>query len=209
MARWLADRVGPSGHVVTTDLHIEQMSGLAEPNLEVRVHDIVDDPLDDATYDLVHLRFVLQHLGDHRTSVLNKLVAALRPGGWLLVEDGDWTAFDGSLRDAPADLVRWNARQTRLFREQLGVDVYAGRRLLSDLLATGLVDIGSEGRVIMMGEHAASIEVFAEFIEQAMPALEPHGLSRQQGDAFLRFIRSPSFDGFGLIQMAGWGRRPS
>jgi 2-polyprenyl-3-methyl-5-hydroxy-6-metoxy-1,4-benzoquinol methylase len=37
-------------------------------------------------YDLIHARLVLSHLPQRR-DVLARLVQALRPGGWLVVED--------------------------------------------------------------------------------------------------------------------------
>jgi SAM-dependent methyltransferase len=39
-------------------------------------------------FDLVHARLVLVHVPD-RAAALATMVAALRPGGWLLVEDAD------------------------------------------------------------------------------------------------------------------------
>jgi hypothetical protein len=35
---------------------------------------------------------VLEHLADRR-QILDRLVATLRPGGWILIEDYDWSCF--------------------------------------------------------------------------------------------------------------------
>lgn len=51
-------------------------------------HDIVKDPLPAHSFDLIHARLVLAHL-PARDQVLPRLVASLRPGGWLVVEDFD------------------------------------------------------------------------------------------------------------------------
>ena len=78
------DRVGPSGHVVATDIDTRWLA--PSLNLEVRHHhNVVDDPVDRSGYDVIHARLVLEHL-PQRLTVLAKLVAALRPGGWLVVE---------------------------------------------------------------------------------------------------------------------------
>src|SRR6516165_794924 len=45
MAAWLADRVGPTGRVVATDVDLTYLSRLEAANLEVRRHDILEDPL--------------------------------------------------------------------------------------------------------------------------------------------------------------------
>ena len=90
IARWLATVVGRQGLVVATDLTTEHLQ--VEPaTVEVRQHDIVRDPLEEATYDLVHARLVLEHLPE-RGAVLRKLANALRPGGWLVVEDVDYVS---------------------------------------------------------------------------------------------------------------------
>jgi len=51
-------------------------------------HNIVADELERDAFDLVHTRAVLVHLAE-RDIALDRLVAALKPGGWLLVEETD------------------------------------------------------------------------------------------------------------------------
>lgn len=87
VAAWLAERVGPTGMVVATDVETRWLEALATSNLEVRHHNVADDPVDHG-YDLIHLRLVLEHLPG-RAGVVAKLAAALRPGGHLVVEDYD------------------------------------------------------------------------------------------------------------------------
>jgi ubiquinone/menaquinone biosynthesis C-methylase UbiE len=86
IARWLADRVGPTGHVLATEL---DPGGLrCGERLEVRQHDIVEDELPEAAFDLVHARLVLLHLPKRRQA-LTRMVRALRPGGHLLLGEFD------------------------------------------------------------------------------------------------------------------------
>src|SRR5205085_8877158 len=96
VARWLCERVGPGGRVVATDLDVDLLEKLPEENLEVRRHDIVSGELETDAFDLIHSRLVLEHIPE-RDAVLRRLVVALRPGGWLVLEDFDW----GSLAVAP------------------------------------------------------------------------------------------------------------
>src|SRR5437899_8672325 len=51
IAAWLAARVGSAGHVVVTDIDPRFLESLQVPNLEVRRHDIVNDPLPEAALD--------------------------------------------------------------------------------------------------------------------------------------------------------------
>lgn len=88
VARWLGDRVGPLGTVVAVDVDPRFLVDLPA-NVEVRVRDISDGDLGLDGYDIVHFRALLTHL-PNRDSVLSELVAALRPGGLLLAEEGDY-----------------------------------------------------------------------------------------------------------------------
>ena len=84
--QWLSARVGPSGHVLATDIDVSWASQVAGGNIDVRRHDVaVDDPPADA-FDLVHARLVLIHV-PQRDQALRRMVASVRAGGWLLIED--------------------------------------------------------------------------------------------------------------------------
>jgi SAM-dependent methyltransferase len=87
-ARWLATRVGDSGSVVAADIDTRLMADLAAPNFEVRQMDLTSDELEVGEFDFVHTRIFLIHL-PARERVLRRLVAALRPGGILMVEEDD------------------------------------------------------------------------------------------------------------------------
>ncbi len=85
--RLLAERVGPGGHVLATDIDVGRM-GDVPPGVEVCRHDVARDALPGGGFDLVHARLVLVHVPD-RDEALRRMVTALRPGAWLLVEDFD------------------------------------------------------------------------------------------------------------------------
>ena len=93
MATWLAKRVGPSGQVVATDIDCRYLARLDLPNLQVVQHNILDDPLDalgPGTFDLVCTRLVLFWLAGRQETAIHQMVQCLRPGGWLIDEEGDW-----------------------------------------------------------------------------------------------------------------------
>jgi SAM-dependent methyltransferase len=83
---WLADRAGPSGRVLATDVYLKFIEPLAGGPVEVREHDILDSPLPEGEFDLVHTRLLVEHVG---TGALPNLLAGVRPGGLLLVEEYD------------------------------------------------------------------------------------------------------------------------
>lgn len=84
IAAWLADRVGPTGSVVATDVRPQHVP--SRPGLTTIKHNVVTDPLPDGPFDVIHARAVLQHLPE-RHEVLAKLTAALAPGGVVIVEE--------------------------------------------------------------------------------------------------------------------------
>src|SRR5688572_23707049 len=91
IARRLAERVGPMGHIVATDRDVRFLQEAKLPAVEIRPHDILCDPLETGHFDLVHCRCLLMHVSDPNR-VLQRMADALKPGGWLLVEEPDDTA---------------------------------------------------------------------------------------------------------------------
>ena len=64
MAVWLAQQVGEKGHVVATDNDVTYLERLNLPNLEVRRHNILEDPIETLSlgsfkYGLAALSLVL------------------------------------------------------------------------------------------------------------------------------------------------------
>ena len=149
VAQWLGERVGSEGRVVATDLDPRHLEARTNRTFEILRHDIVRDPLPDAAFDLIHVRLVLVHLPEWE-QVINKLVAALKPGGWLVDEEYD----SDSMRPDPVMSEGETLRPTydalaRLMTDH-GFDRRFGRRLYRRLRAAGLTDVGAEGRVEML-----------------------------------------------------------
>ena len=92
VARMLAEKVGPSGAVVAADLNPRFLDN-QPANVKVRQHDITTDELEADAYDLVHSRLLLLHLSDPGAA-LERMVRALKPGGWLVTEEADWGLFE-------------------------------------------------------------------------------------------------------------------
>ena len=91
VARWMAERVGVTGSVLCTDIDPRHIAPSGMANLHVVRHDAVRDAFPEGKFDLAHARLVLLHIPE-RAAVLEKLVAALKPGGWLVIEDFDTTS---------------------------------------------------------------------------------------------------------------------
>ena len=139
IARWMAERAGPAGSVLATDIDIDTLQDSARPNLEVKRHDIVNEELPLGSFDLVHARLVLMVL-PAREHVLGRLARALRPGGVLLTEDHDWVAVQPGA--TPAYRPAWIALEEALCGA--GVNVRWARSVPALLRRRGLVDVGAE-----------------------------------------------------------------
>ena len=79
VARSLSAQVGADGRVVGTDIDTRFLEEIREPNFEAWKHDITIDDLPKGEFDLVHTRWLLQHLADPEAAI-QRMIAAVRPG---------------------------------------------------------------------------------------------------------------------------------
>jgi SAM-dependent methyltransferase len=153
IARWLAERVGPQGRVLATDLNPAAFGEIDDRChwLTVRQHDLTSDPLPAASFDLVHARLVLSWLPEP-VDALARLVPALAPGGWLVLEELDFVSAvpDPAMQDdAAAVFARVLHAHTVVLSENHGYDPTFGRRLHGLLTSAGLANVNAVGRVSM------------------------------------------------------------
>jgi ubiquinone/menaquinone biosynthesis C-methylase UbiE len=87
-----------------------------------------------AEYDLVYCGLVLQHLRDPAVLVA-RMWAALRPGGYLVVEDAD---FDGLFCHPPCEAFDFYAQHYRGVLRSQGGDPQIGRKLYGLFLDAGI-----------------------------------------------------------------------
>jgi SAM-dependent methyltransferase len=206
ITRWLSERVGPAGKVVATDVDTRHLTSLAEPNVLVLQHDVtVDDP-PDTHFDLIHARFLLAHLDD-REAVLRRLLSWLRPGGWIVLEDIDYSAlgFVPIERSEPFEAV-----VDAVLRFVVGgasFDSAFGRRLPGLLRRHGVADVGSEGGTVLIDGSSPEIGYVTEGLQRLRTALVAHaGLIDAQIAAALRLCTDPGFGVLAPLHIAAWGR---
>lgn len=209
IARWLAEQVGPDGQVVATDVVTTFLTEIPGPeNLEVWSHDIVNDPLEERAFDLVHARLVLEHLPE-RDVALDKLVRSLRPGGWLVIEDVDYASGGPVSELGGEQYARTEAVRLREFAKA-GVDHYYGRRLPGLLRAHGLVDVDNEGRAWVMSGGSPAARWFQHSYAHLRARLTSSGeLTDADVDEMLELFGNPEWEALSPIFVAVWGRRPA
>ncbi|HEY7291562.1 MAG TPA: methyltransferase domain-containing protein [Vicinamibacterales bacterium] len=135
--------------MLVTDIDPRFLRTLDLPNVEVRRHDVVTDPLPESAFDLIHVRLVLNALPG-ALRVLAGLRLALKPGGWLVCEEFDSESMppDPAVGDG-ALLLRTHVAMGRQLAKHL-FDRRFGRRLFGYLRTLRLGDVGAEARAFMV-----------------------------------------------------------
>jgi SAM-dependent methyltransferase len=197
---WMA---GHGATVMAIDIDTRFVEPLACDAIEVRRADIRTDELPQREFDLVHARLVLEHLTERR-GILDRLAAALRPGGWLVIEDYDWTGFGFEDADPQFEQV---AEAVLTFMQRAGFEPRYGRRIVADMAAAGLVDVRGEGRALVIDSSSPGSDFFRLSFESLRDAVVDAGLlSREDADAAgARFAENRRM--LTPMMMAGIGRR--
>lgn len=146
VVRGLAARVGPTGHVLATDIDVSWTQAVAADNVTIARHDVVADRPPDGPFDLVHARLVLVHLAE-RERALRAMIGALRPGGWLLIEDADPALQPLAILEVRGPDDELANRLRGAFRAMLaerGADLAYGRKLPRLLRAAGLHEVAAD-----------------------------------------------------------------
>ncbi|MBV9288759.1 MAG: class I SAM-dependent methyltransferase [Hyphomicrobiales bacterium] len=207
IAAWLCRQVGGSGHVVATDLDPRFLLAIQASNLEVWRHDILCEPLPEGVFDLVHARLVLMFLPKPAETIA-KMTAALRPGGWLLLEEGLAAIPDPSMTPAAMALSTKGQQAMLSLAKSRGVDVEFGRRLYHELSANGLSDLQAEGLAPMRIGGTPSARFWKITVEQVQDQiLEARLLTQAELEDYRCLLDSPEYRWFAPIMMSVWGRR--
>ena len=207
VAMLLADAVGTTGSVLAVDTDVRFLAPLANDNLQVAQLDLTVDALPHEAFDLVHARLLLEHLPD-RDAVLASLVRAVRPGGWLLVEDLDWAT--AAVIDPPSPVHSVVADACMTLFAGGGYDPYFGRRLPRALEQHGLVEVASRAESKQVRADAElGVPQWELLVDQLAPGLLAQGLVGPDDlDAFHALWHDGDTVCFAPLMISSWGRRP-
>lgn len=206
IARWLAARVGSTGHVVATETDLRFLDGVAARGIEVRRHDITCDDIESASFDLVHCRGVLMHVPSPELA-MRRMVYALRPGGWLVVEEPDFGSVSAADFGHPAaqSFTDTTRRLIDTWRGAGWRDPYVGRRVRPLIEALGLTEVGHDGEIWVSrgGEPGARFMAYALQVMQQTTARLDLVLERTLAAALV----DPTFSFVDVSLFSSWGRR--
>jgi len=200
----LIARVGPSGHVVAIDLDTAFLDEISAANLEVRRQNVVDAALEEGSYDLVFTRALLHHLPQWQ-GVLEKMKAALNPGGAILVQEpdmhpaealepGDWRDFWIGFRD-------WSATR--------GVDHRLGRKIASHLTVMGFEGVRSFGETVNFEGGSGPAQFFALSMARIKDELIASGhVNEDLFEHLMRLLDDPGHWGMCISFMTASATKP-
>jgi SAM-dependent methyltransferase len=207
IARWMAGEVGPSGRVVASDLNPRFLDDVP-PNVEVRRHDITKDDLEPDAYDLVHFRLLLMHLPDPGAA-LDRMIAALKPGGWLIAEEADWGLFR---LEAHPD-AGWATQFVHdLFARHAEAGVrypYFARGHAALVASRDLTDVGAAGMTGVAYGTDDSATLYRLTFQGLRAVNRSVGASDDDLDRLQAVIDAPSTVITGVTIITAWSRRPA
>jgi SAM-dependent methyltransferase len=134
IAEWLSATVGPSGGVTAIDVNLVLLELIPAENLSVQQMDVRTGELPPGSYDLVTCRALRHQIAEYAPAVLLRMAAAVKPGGWLLIQEPDFHLAPTTEPEVWArtwtGLIEWGHNN--------GVDWLIGRKLPSMVAAQGL-----------------------------------------------------------------------
>jgi SAM-dependent methyltransferase len=208
IASWLSTRVGSAGRVLATDSDIRLLEPVKLPNLDVQRHDILTDDLPESAFDLIHTRALLCHLPE-RERALDRIVGALKPGGWLLIEEPDFVSehLVGTDNNAQALFRKVTDAKTHL-DEARGFDAYYGRRVFDALRGRGLSKVAAEGRTPITAGASPMARFWTVSLTQIRARFLAAGeVTEADLTAYADLLADPSRVFIWPVMVATWGQR--
>ncbi|WP_129286757.1 methyltransferase domain-containing protein [Streptomyces sp. GZWMJZ-114] len=208
IARWLSSAVGADGSVTAVDIDIEPLTTVElPPNVTPVRMDIASEQPERDAYDMVHARYVLEHVAD-RDAALQHMIAALRPGGWLVIETSDpLTAWLGLPAHPAVTTLRAAFDQTF---DDAGGDSYFGRDLPRRLTDHGLTDVQGNARAqFIPGWTSPEATSYRMSVRNVADRLVRTGLIAEdmitEALTVLETSESPFLN---HLTISAWGRKP-
>ncbi len=204
IAQFLADRVAPGGLVVASDLDLSYIADLQKPCLEIRRIDILKDGIEEGFYDFVVARALLHHLTPARKA-LERMVAALKPGGVLLSIEPDMLPCSVA---EPQSMLRFWQGWLR-WSVEAGIDYHIGRKIPAWLDSLGLTDVAGEGHTAQFNGGSDWATYWTETMQELAPSLLKSGrVTGELLDEFRTLYQDPHYWTSVITFVANWGRKP-
>jgi ubiquinone/menaquinone biosynthesis C-methylase UbiE len=193
MMNWMGEVVSSTGRVVAVDLDPKFLREVNRPNVSVVRADIRAAQLPQQSFDVVHARYVLIHLPDYEVA-LTTMLDCLKPGGWLVLEEPDFSASRGIVGDEDelASVHKVNQAVTKMY-VTLRMDHALGLKLPALLQRRGLQDLIVENDAPLCAGRSGMAMVMKMSAEQLREKYLDTGVVKQSDlERYCRFADDPS-----------------
>lgn len=208
VARWMCESVGDDGHVMAIDLDPKFLAEDDDPRLEVRAADIRTADLAPDSVDIAHARYVLVHIPEY-ADVFETMLRALKPSGWILIEDVDIISQAPSGDDADAAAIARVFDSVGALFDEMGMDGTVGRRLPALFQRYGLRDIGVATDMPLVAGGSPMARMMGMSLGHLATRLVGTGVaSSADMDVFARCSADPTAWMYHYTTVAVWGRKP-
>jgi ubiquinone/menaquinone biosynthesis C-methylase UbiE len=190
---WMGEVVGSTGRVVAVDLDPKFLREVDRPNVSIVRADIRTAQLSQQSFDVVHARYVLIHLADYEVA-LTTMLDCLKPGGWLVLEEPDFSASRGIVGDEEdlASVHKVNQAIAKMYAT-LMMDYALGLKLPALLQRRGLQDLVVENDAPLCAGRSGMARVMKMSAEQLREKYLATGVVEQSDlERYCRFADDPS-----------------
>lgn len=157
--RWLRNQVGPTGLVVGVDKKTTYLHHDDAPHVQIYQGSFLNVPLEQS-FDLLHCRYVLIH-NQEAKAILKKLCSLLKPGGWAIFEEPDFTSATLPDQGQGTPQGRVNRAICRMF-SNVGLDPAYALRLPHTLQESGFHIVRVQSLMHLCPGNSPMAQVMAE-----------------------------------------------
>jgi SAM-dependent methyltransferase len=176
---------------------------------EILRHDVGVEQPPAHDLDLVHARLLLTHV-PQRNAALDSMVRALRPGGWLVIEDADPALQPLTCPDESGPEQRLANRLRQGFRALMadrGADLAFGRTLPRLMRDAGLHPVEADAFFPIASPACTALELAT--VQQIRDRLLAGGLATEaELERHLANVGSGRLDLATAPLISAWGRKP-
>lgn len=157
--QWLGTRVGPTGLAIGVDKKTTYLQDYNSPPFRILQGSFLEVPLTHS-FDLIHGRYVLIH-NQEDLAILRKMFSLLKPGGWAVCEEPDFTSAQllDQRHDSPQ--ARVNQAMCRMF-VNLGLDPGYALKLPQTLETVGFHIVRTRSLMHLFPGHSPMANVMGE-----------------------------------------------
>jgi hypothetical protein len=135
------------------------------------------------------------------------MIAALKPGGWLIDEEFDSSVFPDAQRNPGESLLKTHIALARILEDR-GVDRSFGRRLFGRLRALGLNHVAAEGRTFMWpADSPGTAMMRANYAQLRSQMIDAGYITQPEFDRDVASLDDPDFCMPSPVLWSAWGQR--